>query len=114
MRALQSWRFAVPIFVLFVLTGCALAPSAPIQQARATSEPAFSAPAPGGRGADGEVVLVYWQEISLLKPYLANGIKDYHAASLVLEPLIKGLKTRGFCFRTLREHPDYAAWTRKP
>ena len=35
-------------------------------------------------------------------------------APAVLEPLIKGLKTRGFCFRTLREHPDYAAWTRKP
>ncbi|MFT4266921.1 MAG: polysaccharide deacetylase family protein [Xenophilus sp.] len=27
-----------------------------------------------------------------------------------LEPLIVGLKARGFCFRTLREHPDYAAW----
>ena len=27
-----------------------------------------------------------------------------------LEPLIVGLKERGFCFRTLREHPDYAAW----
>jgi hypothetical protein len=26
----------------------------------------------------------------------------------VLEPLIVGLKERGFCFRTLREHPDYA------
>lgn len=28
----------------------------------------------------------------------------------VLEPLIIGLKERGFCFRTLREHPDYQAW----
>lgn len=27
-----------------------------------------------------------------------------------LEPLIVGLKERGFCFRTLREHPDYRAW----
>jgi peptidoglycan/xylan/chitin deacetylase (PgdA/CDA1 family) len=27
-----------------------------------------------------------------------------------LEPLIVGLKERGFCFRTLREHPDYQAW----
>ena len=34
-------------------------------------------------------------------------------APAVLEPLIKGLKERGFCFRTLREHPDYAGWTRK-
>ena len=31
-------------------------------------------------------------------------------APAVLEPLIVGLKERGFCFRTLREHPDYAAW----
>jgi peptidoglycan/xylan/chitin deacetylase (PgdA/CDA1 family) len=33
--------------------------------------------------------------------------KDPWAPS-VLEPLITGLKDRGFCFRTLREHPDYA------
>jgi peptidoglycan/xylan/chitin deacetylase (PgdA/CDA1 family) len=31
-------------------------------------------------------------------------------APAVLEPLIVGLKQRGFCFRTLREHPDYRAW----
>ena len=29
-------------------------------------------------------------------------------APAVLEPLIVGLKAKGFCFRTLREHPDYA------
>lgn len=27
-----------------------------------------------------------------------------------LEPLIEGLKQRGFCFATLRDHPDYRAW----
>jgi peptidoglycan/xylan/chitin deacetylase (PgdA/CDA1 family) len=27
-----------------------------------------------------------------------------------LEPLIAGLKERGFCFRTLREHPEYKGW----
>ncbi|WPB59373.1 polysaccharide deacetylase family protein [Xylophilus sp. GOD-11R] len=27
-----------------------------------------------------------------------------------LEPLIVGLKERGMCFATLREHPDYRAW----
>lgn len=32
-------------------------------------------------------------------------------APAVLEPLIVGLKERGFCFRTLREHPDYATKT---
>ena len=31
-------------------------------------------------------------------------------APTVLEPLIVGLKERGFCFRTLREHPQYAGW----
>jgi peptidoglycan/xylan/chitin deacetylase (PgdA/CDA1 family) len=30
-------------------------------------------------------------------------------APAVLEPLIEGLKQRGFCFATLREHPQYAA-----
>ena len=30
-------------------------------------------------------------------------------APAVLEPLIVGLKAQGFCFRTLREHPGYAA-----
>jgi len=31
-------------------------------------------------------------------------------APTVLEPLIMGLKERGFCFQTLREHPAYKAW----
>lgn len=31
-------------------------------------------------------------------------------APAVLEPLVAGLKQRGFCFRTLREHPGYAGW----
>ncbi len=32
-------------------------------------------------------------------------------APVVLEPLVEGLKARGFCFRALSEHPDYARWT---
>lgn len=28
----------------------------------------------------------------------------------VLEPLIVGLKAKGFCFRTLRDHPAHQAW----
>lgn len=31
-------------------------------------------------------------------------------APTVLEPLITGLKARGFCFATLREHPRYLKW----
>lgn len=34
-------------------------------------------------------------------------------APAVLEPLIVGLKAKGFCFQTLREHPDYREWIRK-
>jgi peptidoglycan/xylan/chitin deacetylase (PgdA/CDA1 family) len=30
-------------------------------------------------------------------------------APAVLEPLIEGLKARGLCFATLRDHPDYRA-----
>lgn len=66
---------------VFVLAACA-------PTARQPATPATPA-APNMRGADGQVTLVYWQEVSLLNPYLANGIKDYHAASLILEPLVK-------------------------
>ena len=31
-------------------------------------------------------------------------------APAVLEPLIEGLKAKGLCFATLREHPQYKAW----
>ena len=34
-------------------------------------------------------------------------------APAVLEPLIEGLKARGFCFATLREHPAYSDWVRR-
>ncbi len=34
-------------------------------------------------------------------------------APAVLEPLIVGLKQKGFCFATLREHPQYAAHLRQ-
>ena len=33
-------------------------------------------------------------------------------APVVLEPLIAGLKAKGFCFASLREHPQYAAQMR--
>jgi peptidoglycan/xylan/chitin deacetylase (PgdA/CDA1 family) len=31
-------------------------------------------------------------------------------APAVLEPLIEGLKAKGFCFATLRDHPSYREW----
>jgi peptidoglycan/xylan/chitin deacetylase (PgdA/CDA1 family) len=33
-------------------------------------------------------------------------------APAVLEPLIEGLKAKGFCFATLKEHPKFATWIR--
>ncbi|MFN8470494.1 MAG: peptide ABC transporter substrate-binding protein [Caldilineaceae bacterium] len=74
---------AALVVTITILAGCATQANTP------TASPPAAGAAPGGRGADGELVLVYWQEISLLNPYLANGIKDYQAASLVLEPLVK-------------------------
>jgi len=34
-------------------------------------------------------------------------------APAVLEPLITGLQAKGFCFRTLDQHPDHQAWVRQ-
>jgi peptidoglycan/xylan/chitin deacetylase (PgdA/CDA1 family) len=34
-------------------------------------------------------------------------------APAVLEPLIEGLKAKGLCFATLREHPAYRDWIRQ-
>ena len=31
-------------------------------------------------------------------------------APAVLEPLVEGLKAKGFCFATLRDHPSYREW----
>jgi peptidoglycan/xylan/chitin deacetylase (PgdA/CDA1 family) len=31
-------------------------------------------------------------------------------APAVLEPLVQGLQKQGFCFRTLREHPQFQQW----
>ena len=35
-------------------------------------------------------------------------------APAVLEPLIEGLKAKGMCFATLRDHPDYRSWLATP
>jgi peptidoglycan/xylan/chitin deacetylase (PgdA/CDA1 family) len=34
-------------------------------------------------------------------------------APAVLQPLIEGLQAKGFCFATLREHPQYQEWIRQ-
>ncbi len=67
----------------------AAAPSTGAADAPAAEAPASDLPAEPGRGTDGSLKLVYWQEVSILNPYLSTGTKDYHAASLILESLIE-------------------------
>lgn len=87
MRVLKFRLLAAMTLIVWALAACTTAPATPSAEPPPAAADA-GAPA-AGRGTDGEVQLIYWQEISLLNPYLANGIKDYNAASLVLEPLIK-------------------------
>ena len=49
----------------------------------------FATPAAAGRGADGELRMLYWQAPSILNPFLSGGTKDIHAAAMVLEPLAR-------------------------
>ncbi len=74
-----------------VFAACAAPPAAPATggEAPAAAAPASNLPAEPGRGTDGALKLVYWQEVSILNPYLSTGTKDYHAASLILESLIE-------------------------
>jgi peptide/nickel transport system substrate-binding protein len=90
MRTRHYLLLATLTLTVLTLTACTAQTAAPAQEAAATlGTQQATEQGSGARGADGELVLVYWQEISLLNPYLANGIKDYQAASLVLEPLTK-------------------------
>jgi peptide/nickel transport system substrate-binding protein len=68
--------------------------TAPAEDTPATAEETTdteeAAPAAGeepGRATEGTVNLLYWQAVSIVNPYLSTGTKDYHAGSLVLEPL---------------------------
>jgi len=53
---------------------------------RATALPARAAAA--GRGSQGTLKLLYWQAPTIVNPHLANGVKDFHASRVVLEPLL--------------------------
>ncbi len=46
----------------------------------------------------------------ILQAHLGTAGRKEPWASGVLEPLLLGLKAKGFCFQTLREHPAYQAW----
>lgn len=90
-----NWRTIYLIGLLALLAmlfaACAAPASAPTTGGEAPAAPAAASnlPAEPGRGTDGTVTLVYWQEVSILNPYLASGTKDFHAASLILEPLLE-------------------------
>ncbi len=40
------------------------------------------------RGSQGTLKLLYWQAPTILNPHLADGVKDFHASRVVLEPLM--------------------------
>jgi peptidoglycan/xylan/chitin deacetylase (PgdA/CDA1 family) len=46
----------------------------------------------------------------ILMAHLGIWSRQQPWAPSVLEPLLIGLKARGFCFATLREHPAYRSW----
>jgi len=70
------------------LASCTAAPAAPAAAPAAGETPAANG-STSGRGADGTLTMLYWQAVSVMNPYLSSGTKDYHAASLVLEPLFR-------------------------
>ena len=73
-------------------------PSENVQQRRAAAAGAARHPQPG------DILLAHLGIWSRKDPW----------APAVLEPLIVGLKAKGFCFATLREHPAYRDWIAKP
>ncbi len=80
------------LFLMLMATACTPAapsaePAAPAaEEAASTTEEAADDEEPG-RGTEGTVTLLYWQAVSILNPYLSSGTKDFHAASVILEPL---------------------------
>ena len=46
----------------------------------------------------------------ILQAHLGTWTRKDPWAPTVLEPLIVGLKEKGFCFATLRQHPAYKTW----
>jgi peptide/nickel transport system substrate-binding protein len=42
----------------------------------------------GRRGDNGVLKLLYWQAPTIVNPHLAQGVKDYHASRVCLEPLL--------------------------
>lgn len=84
-------------FVRHVQTTSAHAPH-PLDQASATpgATPGADAPPSAGsegktRGQDGELKVLLWQAVTQLSPHLSSGTKDFIAADVVVEPLMRYL-----------------------
>jgi peptide/nickel transport system substrate-binding protein len=54
----------------------------------ATPQVARAAAAAPGRGTQGTLKLLYWQAPTILNPHLSQGVKDFHAARMCVEPLL--------------------------
>jgi peptidoglycan/xylan/chitin deacetylase (PgdA/CDA1 family) len=61
-----------------------------------------------------ERALAHVRSGDILMAHLGIWSRQEAWAPAVLEPLIEGLKARGMCFATLREHPRYGAAARTP
>ena len=85
------YLIALLVMASMVFAACAAPAAAPATggEQPAAAAPSSDLPAEPGRGTDGPLTLVYWQEVSILNPYLSTGTKDFHAASLILEPLMR-------------------------
>ncbi|MFN8473212.1 MAG: peptide ABC transporter substrate-binding protein [Anaerolineae bacterium] len=63
-------------------------PAATAVAAAPAASAATVAPSAGqGRGKGDVLKLLYWQAPTILNPHLSSGTKDYHAASVTMEPL---------------------------
>lgn len=88
----NGWKRALAITTAAVLTlaACTQAPPggqaspAPTGGGAATTSPTT---APAVRGEGDTLRLLYWQAVTILNPHLSQGTKDFHGASVVLEPL---------------------------
>ena len=90
LRSHRLFHLLSLLAVLALLAACA-APAAPAAPAAAPAAQATTGelPAEPGRGTDGTLNILYWQAVTILNPYLSTGTKDFHAASLIVEPLIE-------------------------
>ena len=85
------WSRVLAIGAVAALTFVACQPAAPAAtsapSAAGTQAAATPAPTPAGRGAGGNLSILYWQAVTQLNTHHSQGTKDYDAGRLVLEPL---------------------------